>query len=90
MNHLAHLMFTDIPSHSYQFTFENNPHWSQFYAPGSEILAYLNHVTDKYGARKYMKFEHQFKGARWCEDIGKWKVDILRLSDNQVRRDVCE
>lgn len=77
----------DIPSHAYQYTFENNPNWSRFYAPGSEILEYLNHVVDKYGARKYMKFQHEFKGARWCEDTGKWEVQLLRHTDGQVSVD---
>jgi hypothetical protein len=75
---------TDIPSHAYQYTFENNPNWSRFYAPGSEILEYLKHVVDKYGARKYMKFQHEFKGARWCKDTGNWDVELLRLTDGQV------
>ncbi|KAM0820834.1 putative Sterigmatocystin biosynthesis monooxygenase stcW [Seiridium cardinale] len=79
-----------IPSPAYQFTFENNPHWSRFYSPGSEILSYLNHVADKYDARKYMKFEHEFKGARWSENTGKWEVTILRLSDNQIIYDTAD
>ncbi|KAK6073648.1 flavin-binding monooxygenase [Seiridium cupressi] len=80
----------DIPSPAYQFTFENNPNWSRFYSPGFEILSYLNHVADKYGARKYMKFEHEFKGARWSENAGKWEVAILRLSDNQIIYDTAD
>ncbi|KAH7376842.1 cyclohexanone monooxygenase [Plectosphaerella cucumerina] len=80
----------DIPSHAYQYTFENNPNWSRFYAPGSEILEYLNHVVDKYGARKYMKFQHVFKGARWCEDKGKWDVELLRLTDGQIVHDAAD
>ncbi|CAG9981778.1 unnamed protein product [Clonostachys byssicola] len=81
---------SDIPSHAYQFTFENNPNWSRFYAPGSEILKYLNHVVDKYGARKYMKFEHQFKGARWLADVGKWQIDVLRLPDGEIIHDTAD
>ncbi|TID03888.1 putative sterigmatocystin biosynthesis monooxygenase stcW [Colletotrichum higginsianum] len=80
----------DIPSHAYQYTFENNPNWSRFYAPGSEILEYLNHVVDKYGARKYMKFQHEFKGARWCEDAGKWEVQLLRHTDGQTIYDTAD
>lgn len=77
-------MTIDIPSHAYQYTFENNPNWSRFYAPGSEILSYLNHVADKYGARKYIKLQHLFKEARWNESTGKWDIEVLRLQDNLV------
>ncbi|ETS85705.1 hypothetical protein PFICI_03730 [Pestalotiopsis fici W106-1] len=80
----------DIPSPAYQFTFENNPNWSRFYSPGSEILSYLNDVADKYGARKYMRFGHEFKGAQWSEAAGKWEVQVLRLSDHQVFYDTAD
>lgn len=75
----------DIPSHTYQYTFANNPQWSRFYSPGHEIQEYLLQVVEKYGVRKYLRLEHVFQGATWLEDVGKWEVKILRLSDNQVR-----
>lgn len=30
------------------YSFENNPYLSTYYAPGPEILKYLEHVGDKY------------------------------------------
>ena len=41
----------DIPSFSYQFSFEQNPDWSRVYAPGTELKAYAEHCVDKYGLR---------------------------------------
>ncbi|KAF2015162.1 FAD/NAD(P)-binding domain-containing protein [Aaosphaeria arxii CBS 175.79] len=81
---------SNIPSHAYQYTFENNPNWSRFYAPGSEILDYLNHVIDKYGARKHMKFKHEFKGARWSKKDGKWDVELLRHTDGKIMHDTAD
>ena len=41
----------DIPSFSYQFSFELNPDWSRVFAPGREIKAYADHCVDKYALR---------------------------------------
>src|SRR5215208_6617431 len=37
----------DIPSFSYQFSFEQSPNWSRTYAPGHELRAYAEHCDDK-------------------------------------------
>ena len=34
----------DVPSHMYSFSFEQNPDWSEMYAPQQEIRDYLEHV----------------------------------------------
>ena len=39
----------DIPSPSYQYSFEQRPDWSRTYARGAELKAYAEHCTDKYG-----------------------------------------
>jgi cation diffusion facilitator CzcD-associated flavoprotein CzcO len=39
----------DIPSFSYQFSFEQSPKWSRTYAPGKELRGYAEHCVDKYG-----------------------------------------
>ncbi|KAI0053474.1 FAD/NAD-P-binding domain-containing protein [Auriscalpium vulgare] len=68
----------DIPSHSYQLTFEPNTQWSGFYAPGSEILAYLQRVVEKYKLMKYIRLKHELLHARWDEPTGKWHLRIRR------------
>ena len=35
----------DIPSPSYQFSFEQRSDWSRLYAPGDELKAYAEHLT---------------------------------------------
>ena len=52
----------DIPSFSYQFSFEQSPNWSRTYAPGHELKAYAEHCVDKYGLRPQDPVQHQ--GAR--------------------------
>jgi cation diffusion facilitator CzcD-associated flavoprotein CzcO len=38
----------DVPSHLYRYSFAPNPEWTQRYAPGAEIHAYLKDVANKY------------------------------------------
>ena len=52
----------DIPSFSYQFSFEKSSDWSRTYAPGRELKAYAEHCVDKYGLRPQDPVQHQ--GAR--------------------------
>ncbi|KAI0027324.1 hypothetical protein K488DRAFT_61956 [Vararia minispora EC-137] len=68
----------DIPSHSYQYSFEPNTQWSSFYAPGPEILRYLERVVDKYRLKKYIRHQHELVYARWDAAAAKWRVRIKK------------
>ncbi|TCD65588.1 hypothetical protein EIP91_002473 [Steccherinum ochraceum] len=68
----------DIPSHTYQYTFEPWTDWSAFYAPGPEIRAYLNRVVDKYKIRKHIKLQHEILHAHWDEPTAKWHIRVRR------------
>ncbi|ETW86437.1 hypothetical protein HETIRDRAFT_377052 [Heterobasidion irregulare TC 32-1] len=77
----------DIPSHCYQLTFEENRQWSSFYAPGPEILAYLQNLVMKYKITRYIHLRHELMSARWDADAGKWHLRIRRhssLSDGKT------
>ncbi|KAK4053878.1 hypothetical protein OIO90_003715 [Microbotryomycetes sp. JL221] len=71
----------DIPAHCYSLTFEPNPNWSKFYAPGPEILAYLRTVAEKYKLERYLKFKHKLVHAQWNEDEGQWRLTFEVTSD---------
>lgn len=62
----------DIPSSTYSYSFEPNPHWSRLFAPGSELKRYAEHVATKYGLRPLMRFGVTVTGARWRDD--HWEV----------------
>src|SRR3954466_12091408 len=64
----------DIPSHLYSYSFEPNPAWSRAYGAQAEILAYLEHVADKYSLRPHLRFGRQVSEARFSEDTGLWQV----------------
>ncbi|MEB3023298.1 flavin-containing monooxygenase [[Mycobacterium] crassicus] len=64
----------DIPSFSYQFSFEQSAKWSRTYAPGRELKAYAEHCVDKYGLRDRIRFGTQVASAEFDEQRGWWRV----------------
>ncbi|OAL40506.1 hypothetical protein AYO20_00242 [Fonsecaea nubica] len=80
----------DIPSHTYQFTFEENTQWSSFYATGPEIHKYLKHVNTKYKAEKYMKFNHKVEKASWNDETGKWAIEVKNMVTGETITDTAD
>ena len=64
----------DIPSFSYQYSFEKRTHWSRVYAPGSELRAYAEHCARKYGLYDRVRFETRIEGATFDEDEHVWRL----------------
>ena len=64
----------DIPSFSYQFSFETRPDWSRVYAPGAELKAYAEHCVDKYGVRDRIRFGTRIAEARFDEQADVWQL----------------
>jgi cation diffusion facilitator CzcD-associated flavoprotein CzcO len=65
----------DVPSHLYEFSFEPNPRWSRRYAPQSEIQAYLEDVTQRYGVRDKIRTGTEVQSAHWDEERGRWQLN---------------
>src|SRR5271170_2192513 len=75
----------DIPTLSYQLTFEPNREWTSIYPSGSEIGEYWKKVAKKYQLYKYAKFNHCVTEAIWDGVKGKWKFVIQYLeSKNKI------
>lgn len=64
----------DVESHLYSFSFEKNPEWSRTFACQREILAYLEHCTDKYGLRPHIRFDTSVTGGSFDEASGLWSL----------------
>ena len=64
----------DIPSFSYQFSFEQSPDWSRTYAPGRELKAYADHCVEKYGIAARIRFDTEVTGARFDTENNLWIV----------------
>jgi hypothetical protein len=61
-------------AHSYQYSFAPNPHWSNLYAPGSEIQQYLESVAVRFGATRFIKTSHMVEGCTWDDAEKKWSA----------------
>ena len=68
----------DIESleYSYQFSEELQQEWSwsERYSPQPEILAYINHVTDRFGLRDGIQFNTRVLDATFDENSERWTV----------------
>ena len=64
----------DIPSFSYQFSFETRGDWSRVYAPGDELKAYAEHCVDEYGLRSRIRLNKRVVGGSFDEDEHFWRV----------------
>ncbi|MCX5042364.1 NAD(P)/FAD-dependent oxidoreductase [Aldersonia sp. NBC_00410] len=68
----------DIESIHYSYSFsaelEQEWEWSEKYASQPEILAYLNHVADRFNLRDDIEFATRITSAVWNDDRGLWQV----------------
>lgn len=62
----------DVPTLSYSFSFEQNPHWSNLYAPGPELKAYADHCVNKYGVRPHMRYGIEVTKSVYDEARNVW------------------
>jgi hypothetical protein len=60
--------------------------WTNFYASGREILAYLQRVAAKYKLERFLRFGHKLTAAQWKEKTSQWHLsfDIVDDKDNKV------
>lgn len=66
----------DIPSFSYQFSFEQSTSWSRTYAKGGELKGYADRCVDKYGLRRRIRFGTHVAAAVFDDENDVWRVDL--------------
>lgn len=64
----------DVQSHLYSFSFEPNPNWSRPFAGQEEILAYFNHIADKYDIRRRIQFNTEISALHWQDNEAVWEI----------------
>jgi cation diffusion facilitator CzcD-associated flavoprotein CzcO len=64
----------DIPSFSYQFSFEKRPTWTRTYAKGAELKAYAEHCVRKYELRPHLRFGVSIVAAAYDETRTIWRL----------------
>ncbi len=72
----------DIESmeYSYQFSEElqQDWEWTERYATQPEILAYINHVADRFDLRRAIQFDTRVDAMNFDEQAGRWTVATSR------------
>jgi len=72
----------DVPSLFYSYTFDEGLQktwrWSEKYAAQPEILAYANHVADRFDLRPLIAFETRVLSAHFDEAADRWQVTTNR------------
>ena len=63
----------DVPSHLYCYSFEPNPDWSRGFAPGAEILAYLEDVAHRYDVARRIRYAEEVTRCEYLD--GRWRVE---------------
>jgi cation diffusion facilitator CzcD-associated flavoprotein CzcO len=65
----------DIPSFSYQFSFEQSSNWARTYAAGHELKAYAKHCVQKYGLRSRIRFNTLVLDTSFDDETKLWRIE---------------
>ena len=69
----------DVESMQYSFSFseelDQEWNWSEKYAPQPEILAYANHIADRFELRRDIVFDTRVVAATFDENTKRWLVE---------------
>ena len=72
----------DIESVDYSYSFspelEQEWQWTERYPRQPEILAYLNHVADRFDLRRDIRLETRVTAAHFDEAAGLWRIETDR------------
>jgi cation diffusion facilitator CzcD-associated flavoprotein CzcO len=79
----------DIPSFSYQFSFEKRADWSRTYALGTELRAYAEDCAHRHGLPAKARFGVRVTGAAFDEDAHAWTL-TTRDGEEIVARHVID
>ncbi|MGO8871279.1 MAG: flavin-containing monooxygenase [Acidimicrobiales bacterium] len=66
----------DVQSHLYSFSFEIKSDWSRPYAAQPELLAYFEHIAEKYGVLQHCRFGAEVVGAAWDDPGAAWRLQL--------------
>ncbi len=66
----------DVPSFSYQYSFEKNYPWTHFFAPRDALREYAEHIAEKYQIKPNIRFDTKLIDAAWNEDTSAWSLEL--------------
>ena len=69
----------DVESLQYSYSFSHELEqewiWTEKYAAQPEILAYIQHVADRFDLRRDIQFDTRIKTATFDETAGRWELE---------------
>ena len=83
----------DVESMQYSYSFDaelqQEWHWPEKFSAQPDILAYANHVADRFDLRKDIDFDVEVKAAHFNETTRRWRIetDKKREDNGAVLRD---
>ncbi|KAG5370882.1 Baeyer-Villiger monooxygenase [Yarrowia sp. E02] len=81
----------DVPSHSYQLSFDPKKDWDRAYAKGPDIKRYWQSRAKKYGLENKTKFRHNIEQAKWDDKTHQWVLQVEDLDSHkksEIRTDI--
>ena len=83
----------DVESVDYSYSFDEELQqewtWSERYAAQPEILAYLEHVADRFDLRRRFRFGRTVTGARFDDDSATWEITTHDGGRHRAHHLVC-
>lgn len=70
----------DVPSHSYQLSFDPKTDWKSVYAYGKDIKEYWQSRAEKYGIADKIKTRQNILEAKWDQEEGQWHILVEDLT----------
>lgn len=68
----------DVESLQYSYSFDEQLqqdwHWPEKFSAQPDILAYANHVADRFNLKKDIEFNVEVKASRFDENLKTWKI----------------
>ncbi len=62
----------DVPSHTYSFSFAQDPSWTRRFSPSAEIQAYLLRLVEKWQLRSHLRLHTAIVEARFDDARALW------------------
>jgi 4-hydroxyacetophenone monooxygenase len=74
----------DTISVTYEFPFEKNHPWSEYFAQGHEVQAYLERISRKHGVFEKTRFGTDLRAARFDESRDVWVLDVTTPAGDET------
>ncbi|TCO52338.1 flavin-containing monooxygenase [Actinocrispum wychmicini] len=64
----------DVMALLYVYSFAQKSDWGSTFGTRQELFDYLRDVTDRFGVRPHIRFNHEVLGAQWDEKLRRWNI----------------